>query len=162
MFFFFVFFCRPCLAFFSKITIKRQTILLVCKLLKQFWYLSSCGGQHVHRGLAWKSSLLDSSSWSHPTNTFHTLFAIWIYNSSKLDSISLNGNRLYWTRFSINGHYPSTCRIWVPAGTFFPPYPSHSVSSALTPSLQLTPSLHSLTTFLNSHTTLTLTTLSHK
>ena len=69
---FFFSLCRQCMAFFSKITIKRQTILLVCKLLKQFWYPSSWGGQHVHIGLAWKSSLLDSSSWSHPTNTFHS------------------------------------------------------------------------------------------
>ena len=96
---FFFFLCRQYMAFFSKITIKRQTILLVFKLLKQFWYLSSWDGQHVHIGLAWKSSLLDSSSWSHPTNTFHTLLARWIYNWSKLDSISLNGNQLYWLDF---------------------------------------------------------------
>ena len=32
---------------------------------------------------------------------------------------------------------PSTCGIWVPTRTFFPPYLSHSVSLALIPSLQL-------------------------
>ena len=65
-------------------------------------------------------------------------FLVWFHHnlaargckSSKLDSISTKGNRLYWTQFSINGHHPSTCRMWVPAGTFFPPYPSHSISSS--------------------------------
>ena len=46
--------------------------------------------------------------------------------SSNLDSISTKGN---W--FSINGHHPSTCHMWVPAETFFPPYLSHSVSAQL-------------------------------
>ena len=38
----------------------------------------------------------------------------------KLETISTQGNRLYWTRFSINWHHPSTCHKWVPARTFFP------------------------------------------
>ena len=66
-------------------------------------------------------------------------FLLWFHHNlparvcklSKLDSISTKGNRLYWTRFSINGHHPSMCHMWVLVGTFFPPYPSHSVSAQL-------------------------------
>ena len=71
-----------------------------------------------------ESSGLDFLVWFHHNVAAHGC------KSTKLESISTKGNRLYWTRFSINGHHPSTCRMWVPAGAFFPPYPSHSTSSA--------------------------------
>ena len=103
----------------------------------------------VHVVWVWKSSLLDSSfaygnqvQWTRVLLTeiesCRLEFLVWFHHnlaahgckSSKLDSISTKGNRLYWTWFSINGHHPSMCHMWVPAGTFFPPYPSHSASSA--------------------------------
>ena len=74
-------------------------------------------------------------SWKFPLVLF-TLTWITQWKSSLLGLIFMNGPQ------------PSTRSMWVPVGTYFPPYQSHSVS------LALTPSLHSLTTFLSSHTTL--------